>query len=258
MTGAHLFVHRGFLVVRDTDGERKELGQVPLDDNRCRHRKCPWTDLYQQPPGGSRRTRCAVRVVRSESQCRWNAGHTRRPPCAGQADRSSNWSHSAHTQTSLGRNRQGQVGTASGRSRSHGRIDRTAASLGWESAKRRPGQHRRPGRTDAIGPYSLATTSDATKAAKGSTRLLNYGYTILRSAMARAVVASGLHPSLGLHHSNDANAMRLVDDLMEPFRPVVDLKVWQLNRAGRSDGHARNQTRACASCCTTTCKRRWG
>ena len=69
---------------------------------------------------------------------------------------------------------------------------------------------------------------------EGLNALLNYGYTILRSAMARAVVASGLHPSLGLHHSNDANAMRLVDDLMEPFRPVVDLKVWQLNRAGEA------------------------
>lgn len=51
----------------------------------------------------------------------------------------------------------------------------------------------------------------------GINALLNYGYTILRSATARAVVAAGLHPSIGLHHSNDANAMRLVDDLMEPF-----------------------------------------
>jgi CRISPR-associated protein Cas1 len=50
--------------------------------------------------------------------------------------------------------------------------------------------------------------------------------------MARSVVAAGLHPSIGLHHSNDNNAMRLVDDLMEPFRPVVDLKVWQLQHNG--------------------------
>ena len=68
----------------------------------------------------------------------------------------------------------------------------------------------------------------------GLNALLNYGYTVLRSATARAVVAAGLHPSLGLHHSNDANPMRLVDDLMEPFRPVVDLKVWQLHRAGEA------------------------
>jgi CRISPR-associated protein Cas1 len=70
--------------------------------------------------------------------------------------------------------------------------------------------------------------------ADGANALLNYGYTILRSATARAVVAAGLHPSIGLHHSNDSNPMRLVDDLMEPFRPLVDLKVWQLQQAGET------------------------
>lgn len=58
--------------------------------------------------------------------------------------------------------------------------------------------------------------------------LLNYGYTVLRSAMARAVVAAGLHPTLGVHHQNEGNALRLVDDLMEPFRPFVDLRVWMI------------------------------
>jgi CRISPR-associated protein Cas1 len=64
----------------------------------------------------------------------------------------------------------------------------------------------------------------------GTNALLNYGYTVLRAASARAVIAAGLHPSIGLHHSHDNNAMRLVDDVMEPFRPVIDLKVWQLKR----------------------------
>ncbi len=68
--------------------------------------------------------------------------------------------------------------------------------------------------------------------AGGINGLLNYGYTVLRAATARAVIAAGLHPSIGLHHSHDNNAMRLVDDIMEPFRPVVDLKVWQLQRNG--------------------------
>ncbi len=53
--------------------------------------------------------------------------------------------------------------------------------------------------------------------------LLNYGYTVLRAATARAVVAAGLHPTIGLFHSNRANAFALADDLMEPFRPLVDL-----------------------------------
>lgn len=53
--------------------------------------------------------------------------------------------------------------------------------------------------------------------------LLNYGYTILRAATTRAVVAAGLHPTIGLFHSNRSNAFALADDLMEPFRPLVDL-----------------------------------
>ncbi len=57
---------------------------------------------------------------------------------------------------------------------------------------------------------------------------LNYGYMVLRAATARAVIAAGLHPTLGIHHSNQGNAMRLVDDLMEPFRPLIDQRVRQL------------------------------
>ncbi|MFH1805161.1 MAG: type II CRISPR-associated endonuclease Cas1 [Pseudomonadota bacterium] len=62
----------------------------------------------------------------------------------------------------------------------------------------------------------------------GPNALLNYGYAILRAATARAVIAAGLHPSLGLHHRSGANPMNLVDDLIEPFRPIVDLLVWRI------------------------------
>lgn len=58
--------------------------------------------------------------------------------------------------------------------------------------------------------------------------LLNYGYTVLRAATARSVVVAGLHPSIGLHHSNRGNAFALADDLMEPFRPLVDCAVRRL------------------------------
>ena len=51
---------------------------------------------------------------------------------------------------------------------------------------------------------------------------LNYGYMVLRAATARAVCGAGLHPSLGLHHRGRSNAFALVDDLMEPYRPIVD------------------------------------
>ncbi|GKY87384.1 type II CRISPR-associated endonuclease Cas1 [Sinisalibacter aestuarii] len=61
--------------------------------------------------------------------------------------------------------------------------------------------------------------------------LLNYGYTVLRAATARAVVAAGLHPSIGLHHANRGNAFALADDLMEPFRPLVDCAAREIAQA---------------------------
>lgn len=56
-------------------------------------------------------------------------------------------------------------------------------------------------------------------------RLLNYGYAILRAAMGRAVCAAGLHPTIGLHHKSRENPWCLCDDLMEPYRPLVDYEV---------------------------------
>lgn len=52
--------------------------------------------------------------------------------------------------------------------------------------------------------------------------LLNYGYAVMRAALARACTASGLLPAFGIHHASRSNAFNLVDDLIEPFRPFVD------------------------------------
>jgi len=54
---------------------------------------------------------------------------------------------------------------------------------------------------------------------------LNYGYIILRAAVARALSGSGLLCTLGIHHHNKYNAFCLADDIMEPYRPLVDAKV---------------------------------
>jgi len=54
---------------------------------------------------------------------------------------------------------------------------------------------------------------------------LNYGYAILRGAIARGLVAHGFFPSIGLFHSSEQNAFNLADDIIEPFRPVIDLHV---------------------------------
>lgn len=58
--------------------------------------------------------------------------------------------------------------------------------------------------------------------------LLNYGYAILRAVVARSLVASGLLPTLGIHHHNRYNAYCLADDIMEPYRPYVDQLVYTI------------------------------
>lgn len=61
--------------------------------------------------------------------------------------------------------------------------------------------------------------------------LLNYGYAIVRAVIARALVASGLLPTLGIHHHNRYNAYCLADDIMEPYRPYVDEMVINIMRS---------------------------
>lgn len=64
--------------------------------------------------------------------------------------------------------------------------------------------------------------------ADGPNGLLNYGYAILRAIVARALVGSGLMPTLGIHHHNRYNAYCLADDIMEPYRPYVDKLVTEI------------------------------
>lgn len=69
----------------------------------------------------------------------------------------------------------------------------------------------------------------------GANAMLNYGYAVMRAACARAVVAAGLHPSVGVHHANRGNPMALADDLIEPFRPLVDVMTVRLRAADHAE-----------------------
>ena len=66
----------------------------------------------------------------------------------------------------------------------------------------------------------------------GVNALLNYGYIILRAAVSRAIVSSGLFPAIGIYHHNRSNAFPLADDIMEPYRPFVDEAVYDLLMQG--------------------------
>ncbi|MCA3140961.1 MAG: type II CRISPR-associated endonuclease Cas1 [Rhodocyclaceae bacterium] len=80
----------------------------------------------------------------------------------------------------------------------------------------------------------------------GTNAFLNYGYAVLRSAVARAIVASGLHPGIPIHHRQAGNPFRLVDDLMEPARPLIDMSVHKIVGAGATEVD-RNAKRALGS-----------
>lgn len=227
----HLFVNRGFMVVRDTEGERKELGQVPLDDIAAvvaNAHGISYTNnlLVALAERGAPFVLCGANHNAVGMLLSLDGHHV-------QAKR-------IEAQIAAGLPLQKRLWAAVVKSK----LEQQAAALEAAGAPTAPLQalvskvrSGDPENIEGQGArryWGLLFGPDFRRDQDGDglNGLLNYGYTILRSATARAVVAAGLHPSVGLHHSNDANAMRLVDDLMEPFRPVVDLKVWQLNKAG--------------------------
>jgi CRISPR-associated protein Cas1 len=80
--------------------------------------------------------------------------------------------------------------------------------------------------------------------AEDQNRFLNYGYAVLRAMTARAICAAGLHPSLGIHHHNRYDAFCLADDLMEPFRPLVDRAVVHLTVSRGKDAPMDRETKS--------------
>ena len=68
-------------------------------------------------------------------------------------------------------------------------------------------------------------------------KLLNYGYAVVRAGVARSLVAAGFLPCIGLHHASETNGFNLADDLVEPFRPFVDVAVFAICGAEKSASH---------------------
>ena len=95
-------------------------------------------------------------------------------------------------------------------------------------------------------PRLFGKTFRRDREAEGVNALLNYGYAVVRAAVARGVVAAGLIPSLGVHHRHRGNPFCLADDLLEPYRPYVD---WRVRQMAGEDGEsapdlAERETRA--------------
>jgi CRISP-associated protein Cas1 len=230
----HLSMSRGFMVVQDTDGERKELGQVPLDDIAAviaNAHGLSYTNnlLVALAERGAPFVLCAANhnAVGMLLPIDGNHHQGRRFDAQLEATKPTTkrlWAEVVRSKLE----QQAAALEAMGS---------PTAPLSALVAKVRSGD---PDNLEAQGArrYWALLFGDKFRRDQdlgGLNAMLNYGYTVLRAATARAVVAAGLHPTLGLHHSNDSNPMRLVDDLMEPFRPVIDLKIWQLQRGGESE-----------------------
>jgi CRISP-associated protein Cas1 len=227
----HLFMLRGFMVVRDTEGERKELGQIPLDDIAAviaNAHGLSYTDNLLVALS----ERCAPFVL-----C--GANHNvvaMLLPIDGNYQQAKRFDAQIETSKPTIKRLWAEVVRSKLQQQAVAleAVGAPPMPLSALAAKVRSGDPENPEAQGARRYWTLLFGEEFRRDqnAGGLNAMLNYGYTVLRAATARAVVAAGLHPTIGLHHSNANNALRLVDDLMEPFRPMVDLKVWQLRREG--------------------------
>jgi CRISPR-associated protein Cas1 len=230
----HLSMHRGFMVVQDTEGERKELGQVPLDDIAA---------VIANAHGLSYTNNLLVALAERGAPFVLCAANHNAVGMLLPIDGNFEQAKRMEAQIAASLPTHKRLWAAVVRSK----LEQQAAALEATGAPTAPltalvskVKSGDPENIEAQGAqrYWRLLFGDGFRRDQdggGLNGMLNYGYTVLRAATARAVVAAGLHPSIGLHHSNDNNAMRLVDDVMEPFRPVIDLKVWHLRRNGENE-----------------------
>lgn len=217
--GRHLSLDRGFLVVREGDEER---GRVPLDDIGAVVLSAYGTS-YTTPLIVALVERGAIIVTcgKNHLPVAWTlpvVGHhaqTRIVAAQVDAPKPLNkrlWQYIVQTKIAA----QADALEALGKSRAllDGLIDQVQSGDPTNVEARA---------AQAYWPALLGPTFRRDREADGINSVLNYGYTVLRASTARAIVASGLHPSVSIKHRRDPLA--LSDDVMEPFRPVVDGQV---------------------------------
>ena len=227
----HLFLSRGFLVVQDTEGERKELGQVPLDDVAAVIANAHGLS-YTNNLLVALAERCAPFVLCAANHNAVGMVLT----IDGNFQQAKRFDAQIAANQPLIKRLWAEI-VKSKLQQQSAALEATGAPFVPLSALVRKVRAGDPDNFEAQGArryWGLLFGEDFRRDQQGGglNAMLNYGYTVLRAATARAVVSAGLHPTIGLHHSNEGNAMRLVDDLMEPFRPMIDLKVWQLHKQG--------------------------
>jgi len=226
--GRHLSAHRGFLIVAE---ERVEVGRVPLDDIAAvivHAHGVTWSTslVVALAERGAILLLCGANhapvavclpldghhAQNGRMRAQWEAGR----PLAKQL-----WRRLIVAKIRW----QGAALAATGKT--HLPFDLLARRVGSGDPDNVEAQAAR-----RYWPLLMGEDFRRDRDADGANALLNYGYAILRSLCARAVVAAGLHPSIGVHHAHRGNAFALADDVIEPFRPLVDLLALRLLAAG--------------------------
>ena len=230
----HLFLHRGFMVVQATDGERKELGQIPIDDIAA---------VIANAHGISYTNNLLIALAeRGTPFVLCGANHN----AAGMlitVDGNYNQAKRFDAQIAASKPTHKRLWAEIVKSKLQQQaavleaIGQNPTPLTALAARVKSGD---PDNLEAQGARKYWTQLFGEGFRRdqntgGLNAQLNYGYTVLRASTARATIAAGLHPTISLFHSTAGNAMRLVDDLMEPFRPMIDLKVWQLAQPDKTE-----------------------
>ena len=229
----HLSAYRGFMLVRDADGNRTELGRVPLDDMAAlivHAHGVSYTNnlLVALAERGVPMVLCGATHQVVGVLWPFDSNFEVSKRIQAQIDASKPMHKRAWTMVVRAKLEQ--------QARLLQQLGKPYAPLDALVTQVRSGD---PQNIEAQGARRYWTLLFGTEFRRdrtepGTNAMLNYGYTVLRATTARAIAAAGLHPSIGMHHCNAANAYRLVDDLMEPFRPVIDEVVWEARQNGQN------------------------
>lgn len=234
--GRHLAKERGFLVVL---AGREELGRVPLDDvaaliATARGVSLTTSLIAALAERGTPVVLCGANFAPAALVFPLAGHHAQQRRMEAQLDATRPLAKRLWAQVVVAKLR-AQAGALEAAGQPGGALMRLARTV-------RSGD---PGNAEAQGArrYWTLMMGEAFRrdpSLPGANALLNYGYAVLRAGVARAVCAAALHPSLGIFHRHPQNPLPLADDLMEPFRPIIDAEV----RAMVSEGHDEVDTAA--------------
>jgi CRISPR-associated protein Cas1 len=226
--GRHLSVHRGFMIVAE---DRAEVGRVPLDDIAAvivHAHGCTWSTnlMVALAERGAVMLLCGANHS-PVAVCLPIDGH-----CAQNGRMRSQWEAKRPLAKQLWRS----IVVAKIRWQAAVLVANGVGATAFDHLARRVGSGD-PDNVEAQAArryWTLLMGADfrRDRDAGGTNAMLNYGYAVMRAMCARAIVAAGLHPSIGVHHANRGNPFALADDLIEPFRPLVDALTVRLRAAG--------------------------